>query len=214
MIQRNSSPATLYGATCNATTRETHYSDRRSSILLSTVTLDNNVDRTTQAKAEFAAGQTAFERGNYREAVSYFERGTALASGTTPLGGELQLWLVNAYAAANRPEDAIALCEKLTRHPDLDTRKEGKRLLYILKAPRLRLKAEWRTEIPDLSHLEADGTTPLLSRYATAALPPKRTPNPEPEPEDLTQINTRDNGFLWAALLGIGLMVASLVWLR
>jgi tetratricopeptide (TPR) repeat protein len=123
------------------------------------------------------AGQLAFERGNYRAAVTAFEQAVKLANPNTRLGGDISLWLVNAYAAANLPDKAIALCEVLTRHPHWDTRKQSKRLLYILKAPKLKLKAEWQTRIPDLSELENDGDRPLnLSRYPK--LPPGSDPTP------------------------------------
>jgi hypothetical protein len=67
-----------------------------------------------------------------------------------------------------------ALCETLTRNPDLDVRKQGKRLLYILKAPRLQLKPEWQTQIPDLSRLEQGDGTSKLSQYKPP--PAKRRP--------------------------------------
>jgi hypothetical protein len=36
---------------------------------------------------------------------------------------------------------------------------------------------------------------------------------PEPEPIDPSQINTRDNGFLWVALAGVVLVLGGLWWL-
>jgi tetratricopeptide (TPR) repeat protein len=160
------------------------------------------------------AGQLAFERGNYRAAVTAFEQAVKLANPNTRLGGDISLWLVNAYAAANLPDKAIALCEVLTRHPHWDTRKQSKRLLYILKAPKLKLKAEWQTRIPDLSELENDGDRPLnLSRYPKLPQAQTQRQPAEPKPEDLSRMNTQDNGFLWVALVAIALTVGSLIWL-
>ena len=160
------------------------------------------------------AGQLAFERGNYRDSVTAFEQAVKLANPNTRLGGDISLWLVNAYAAANLPDKAIALCEALTRHPHWDTRKQSKRLLYILKAPKLRLKAEWQTRIPDLSELDPEGDRPLnLSRYPTPPQTPTQRQPAAPEPEDLSRMNTQDNGFLWVALVAIALTVGSLIWL-
>ena len=171
-------------------------------------------DLQAQAIAHYTAGQGAFERGNYRDAVTALERAVTLAKPNSSLGGEIGVWLVNAYSAANQSEQAIALCQVLTRHPHLDTRKQSKRLLYILKAPRLKLKAEWQTRIPDLSDLENEGDRPLnLSRYPTPPKAPPRPPPSEPEPEDLSQMNTGDNGFLWVALGAVILTVAGLAWL-
>ncbi|MBE7383101.1 MAG: tetratricopeptide repeat protein [Leptolyngbya sp. SIO1E4] len=168
----------------------------------------NQSERLEQAQALYDLGQLAFERGNYREAVIAFEEGTRLAGGATPLGGSIQLWLMNAYSAANRQQDAIALGEKLTKHPDGEIRKQSKRVVEILKAPQLKRRADWTTPIPDLSNLEASDQRSLnLSQYGPAKTPPKAIARPAPKPEDLSQINTRDNGFFWIALALILLTV-------
>lgn len=170
-------------------------------------------ERVAQAEALYAAGQLAFERGNYRAAVTAFEQGSQLAGGATFLGGSIQLWLMNAYSAAGRQEDAIALGEKLSKHPDRDVRKQSKRVLEILQAPRLSRRADWLTPIPDLSDLEDGGGSKFnLSKYN----PPKKGQTiapPPPEPEDLSQMNTRDNGFLWVAIALILLTLGGLFWL-
>lgn len=169
-----------------------------------------------QARGAYLAGQAAFERGRYRESIQYFEQAVTLAQATSPLGGEIQTWLVNAYAAADRTAEAIALCEKLSHHPDLDTRKQGKRLLYILNAPKLKLRPEWKTEIPDLASISDNrGDDQPRSRY-TASQPkpaPRSYFQPSPEPIDLNQVNTQDNQFLWFALAGLGLILGGLIWL-
>ncbi|MEM8806704.1 MAG: tetratricopeptide repeat protein [Cyanobacteria bacterium P01_G01_bin.38] len=167
-----------------------------------------------KAKAEYGAGQAAFERGRYREAVEHLERAVAFASRATPLGGEIQLWLVSAYAALGRQPEAISLCEKLVRHPDMETRKQGKRLVYILKAPKLKAKEEWVTKIPDLDNLESGDYRLGQLRYDQKPKKPRQPkPKPEPEPIDLSQVNTQDNQFVWVALIGCTLMLGGLWWL-
>jgi tetratricopeptide (TPR) repeat protein len=170
-------------------------------------------DKIAQAEALFAAGQTAFERGNYKDAVLAFEEGTRLAGGATFLGGNIQLWLMNAYSAAGRLPDAIALGEKLTKHPDLDVRKQSKRVLEILQAPQLTRRPDWLTPIPDLSDLDENNDTDFTLRKYDPPVKPKRVPVPESPPEDLSQINTSDNGFLWVAIAVILLTLGSLWWL-
>ncbi|MGB3135724.1 MAG: hypothetical protein WBG38_00600 [Nodosilinea sp.] len=166
------------------------------------------------AKTQYAYGQTAFERGSYREAVGYFEEAVKLAKAATPLGGEIQSWLVNAYSAVGRQADAIALCQALTRHPDLETRKQGKNLLYILQAPQLQRPTNWMTEIPDLDELSRDGAqrsgTAGYSTGIKAAPRPRRVEEPLIDP---SEINHSDNGFLWAALAGVALVLGGLLWL-
>ena len=167
------------------------------------------------AKVLLQAGQLAFERGNYRASVEYFEEALTLVSRGTVLGGEVQLWLANAYSAMGDMELAIATCQKLARHPDPETRKQGKRLAYILQAPKLQTKEEWLTKIPDLKNL--DGQSDYDAGQSPFSKEPKRRrkprPKAEPEPIDLSQVNTKDNQFVWFALIFSGLVLGGLWWL-
>lgn len=173
----------------------------------------NQPAQTAQAKALYAAGQLAFERGNYREAITALEEGIRLVGKATPLGGSIQLWLVNAYAAASRHQDAIALGEILAKHPDLEVRKQSKRVVDILKAPQLRRPKDWVVSVPDMSQLDRDeGELKNLGRYGTRSVAPKPAPPAKPVPDDLDNINTQENGFVWLCLAAIALALGSL-WL-
>ena len=163
------------------------------------------------ARARYKIGKAAFENGKYREAVENLEKSSALLAHNSRFGGEVQIWLVTAYEAAGRTEDAIALCEKLKRHPYLETSKEAKRLQYILKAPKLKRPEEWMTKIPDFTAL-SDNESKIRLLASPKKSSGQRTPS-EPELVDLTQVNTRDNRFITIALVAIGLTLASLVWL-
>ncbi|MBR8838693.1 MAG: hypothetical protein DSM106950_33000 [Stigonema ocellatum SAG 48.90 = DSM 106950] len=162
------------------------------------------------AKARYQAGKVAFESGLYKEAITQLEKASALLSGNSRLGGEVQIWLVTAYEASGRTEDAIALCEQLKRHPHLETSKEARRLHYILKAPRLQRPKEWMTEIPNLAALSENEAKVRFSANSTKSS--RQQVQEPPELVDLSQVNTRDNRFIWVALIVIALTVASLVW--
>lgn len=163
------------------------------------------------ARTRYQAGKIAFESGQYREAVENLEKASALLARNTRLGGEVDIWLVTAYEAAGRTEDAIALCQQLRRHPHSETSQQARRLLYILQAPRLKRPSNWMTEIPDLAALSDNE-----SKIRIAAKPHKtseRKPPDEPEFVDLSQVNTKDNRFIWLSLVVIGLTISYLVWL-
>lgn len=172
---------------------------------------DEPDEREMASRFLYVEGCAAFERGDYRQSVDKFEKAVALARPVTSLGGEIQTWLVNAYAATERTPEAISLCEKLSHHPDWDTREQGKRLLYILQAPKLKSRPEWLSQIPDLGNLSDQGSGGFQAR--TSAPRRRSQPRPEPEPLDLSQVNTQDNRFLWVALGGAGLVIAGLLWL-
>lgn len=168
------------------------------------------------ARREYDLGLAAFERGDYRQSVQCFEKAVSLANQASSFGGEIQIWLVNAYAAANQMSEAISLGRKLFRHPDFETRKQSRRLVYILEAPKLKTRPEWLSEIPDLSAIANGEGQDQLSSLRYAATPKKpRSPRPqsEPEPVDWSQVNTKDNQFIWLALIAAAVILGGLLWL-
>jgi tetratricopeptide (TPR) repeat protein len=161
--------------------------------------------------ANYLAGQTAFENGNYRQAVDYLETAIGEIEAKSKLGGEMQLWLVTAYEASGNLSKAIELCGQLTRHPRLETRQESKRILYILQAPELNRKDEWIIKIPDLQEIEENpnakgGGSQRKSR------PVRIKPMPPPKPIDPSEIETKDNGFLKVLLVLAVLAIGGLYW--
>ncbi len=163
-----------------------------------------------QINQEYQTGKTLFERGSYREAVEHLLRAIALVNRNSELGGEIQIWLVVAYEAAGHSSAAIALCRELRHHSDHETRKQSRRLLYILEAPQLKRRPEWLTQIPDLGNVK---DLDLSQRQGAGATPPRSSRAVAPaKPLDLSQIKTQDNGFVWVALIAIALILGGLYW--
>lgn len=161
----------------------------------------------------YQSGQAAFESGEYRVAVEYFQKAIALVSRNSRLGGEAQVWLVTAYEALGDRTAAINLCQQLVKHPHLETKKQSKRLLYILEAPQLVRPQSWMTEIPDLTNITESsaqdrrgGGTGLGSKTRPATTLPEK-------PVDLSQVNTKDNKFLTFALVGAIALLLYLGWM-
>jgi tetratricopeptide (TPR) repeat protein len=153
-------------------------------------------------ETDYQSGQIAFERGEYRQAVGCFLAALAQVQPNTRLGGEVQVWLVTAFEAAGQLPEAKALCQKLSNHPNLDTRQASKRLLYIMQAPELNRRDEWLTKIPDLTHLEDGHGNGAVNNNPPPLSPPKpRSLEERYAPVDLSQVNTKDNGFISIALI-------------
>ena len=163
------------------------------------------------AKTAYQSGKLAFERGFYQQSVQYLEKASALVNAQGILGGEMQVWLVVAYEAAGQQEQAIALCQQLKTHPDLETRKQSRRLLSILEAPRLVSRPEWMTQIPDLAQLDDNSLANAYIMPKPRRKPAKPKPY-EPEAIDWTQVNREDNRFVWVALAIAGLVLGGLAW--
>ncbi|MEH2066748.1 MAG: hypothetical protein V7K47_00855 [Nostoc sp.] len=165
------------------------------------------------AKTRYQTGKTAFENGQYRQAVENLEKASALLVCNSRLGGEVDICLVTAYEAAGRTDDAIALCERLKRHPHFEISKQARRMLYILKAPKLKRPSEWMTEIPDLGALADNELKISIAAKSPKSSVQQKSKPTEPEIVDLSQVNTKDNRFIWVALIAIGLTISYLVWL-
>nr|WP_199298087.1 hypothetical protein [Trichocoleus sp. FACHB-40] len=164
-------------------------------------------------KTQYQAGKTAFERGEYRQSVQHLEKASSLVARNSRLGGEVQIWLVTAYEAAGQRTEAIALLKQLFHHPDPEISKQSRRLLYIMEAPQLSRRPEWLSEIPDLTALaESQAEFRGASNVKPANTTPRKRPEPELEPVDLSKVNTQDNRFIWVALIAIILTLGSLAW--
>ncbi|MBZ8182518.1 outer membrane protein assembly factor BamD [Oscillatoria salina] len=167
-------------------------------------------DTKEQFQSEYQAGKIAFEGGNYRQSVQHLEVADKLINPQSRLGGEARMWLITAYQAAGKESDAIALAQKLCTHPHAEIRKQAKHLLYIIKAPQLKRPPEWMTEIPDLGSVsESD----RQQKRGSGVNKLKSTSKPtQSETLDLSQVNTKDNKFIWIALLAALLTLGGLFW--
>ena len=66
------------------------------------------------------------------------------------------------------------------------------------------------TQIPDLGAITE--SSPKDRRGTNDVLKSKRKPNEQLEPVDLSQVNTKDNQFIWVALIALGLTIGGLIW--
>ncbi|QDZ41154.1 tetratricopeptide repeat protein [Euhalothece natronophila Z-M001] len=160
-------------------------------------------EREEEFKQAYEKGKIALERGRYQTSINELEKAKQLINPQSKQGGEVRIWLVNAYQAANQSERAIALCQSLVKHPSPEIRKQSERILYILQAPVLKRPEEWLTKIPDLSQISEDKEKTIGSRPAGNPKPRRPRKLPEPEPIDPSEIKTKDNQFIWVALLAI-----------
>ena len=166
-------------------------------------------DNREKFQSRFQAGKAALERGNYRLSIENLEAAREFIALNSRKGGEAGVWLVSAYQAADKINEAIALCQELIVHPDTRTREQAQRILYIIKAPKLERPPEWMSEIPNLD--EADRG---MSRYVTAKKPTSKGSIELLEEDlDLSPKDTTDNQFVWFAFILISVITAGLAWL-
>ena len=166
-------------------------------------------DNREKFQSKFEVGQLALERGNYRLSIENLKAAREFIAPNSKRGGEAGIWLVSAYQAADKIDEAIALCQELIVHPDTRTREQAQRILYIIKAPKLERPPEWMSEIPSLSDAEQG-----MSRYVTAKKPiSKASVELLEENLDLSSADTTDDRFVWFALVLTSIIIAGLAWL-
>ena len=163
-------------------------------------------------QAEYNTGKNAFERGQYRLALEHLETACQLAPLSSPQGGEVRIWLVTTYQAAGKLTEAIALAGQLCNHPNLQIRQQSQRLLYIIKAPKLRRPREWTVEMPEaLRSLSEENFTDNLGTNIVKNKA-KQDLNDLSKPFNLTQVNGEDNRFIWVAMFAIVAIFGGLFW--
>ena len=157
---------------------------------------------------KYQAGKQALERGQYRLSIENLEAAKELVALNSRRGGEVQIWLVTAYQAANKLDQAIALAQELITHPDTQTREQAQRILYIIKAPQLARPKEWMSEIPDLASTD-QGMPSYVAGKKKSNSPPAEL---ELEASEQSPTEAPDNQFVWFALLLIIVILGSLAW--
>ena len=157
-------------------------------------------------KRRYQMGKIAFEQGRYRVSIENFQQAEKFVSPYGHVGGELKMWLVNAYQATGDEQKAIELCEKLVANSYGETKRQAQKLLYIIKAPKLERPKEWMTEIPDLEKVNEN--TP---KYQPIVKKKKKIePKRQIELVDLSKVNNKDNNFILLTLVVFCLVVLSL----
>ncbi|NJK39583.1 MAG: tetratricopeptide repeat protein [Oscillatoriales cyanobacterium RM2_1_1] len=161
---------------------------------------------------EYDIGRAAFEAGRYRQAVIHLEAAQAQVQRDSPLGGEIQLWLATAYQALGREPEAVALCRQLTKHSQITTRKQARRLLEVLESPVLSNNAN-QIQLPDWSQIERNPYLDYRVNPAPRTQPKSTRLLDQSDSPEIGQDVQLENGFLWVALGGLVLILGSLLLL-
>ena len=109
----------------------------------------------------YQEGVSNFENGNYQKSIALLERARALAVVETTLGGEILIWLANAYDAVGKTEEAVAICRSLKKHPVNSVRKSARYMLGILTAPQLSKLEGVVSEVPILQSPDTYQSKPV-----------------------------------------------------
>ncbi|TYQ25669.1 hypothetical protein PseudUWO311_14500 [Pseudanabaena sp. UWO311] len=152
----------------------------------------------------YQEGVSNFENGNYQQSIALLERARALAVLETTLGGEILVWLANAYDAVGKTEEAVAICRSLKKHPVNSVRKSARYMLGILTAPQLSKLEGVVSEVPILQSPDTYQSKPVARSKSSEEQKPFREVS-------LEKPNTNSsNNFLWVAIASSLLLLA--IW--
>ncbi len=161
---------------------------------------------------KFNLGQRYVESGQYLQAIPLLSQAAVMAGESSKWGGEIQLWLLTAYDAAGQQDDALKLCRKLKLHPAWEIRKQSKRLLYILEAPKLTLHPEWMTKIPDLEALEGDRAVKGGQRSHSQSVTQSQGYQILSDHAEDWDVEPKDNGFTLFAIILLATLSLGLLY--
>jgi tetratricopeptide (TPR) repeat protein len=154
----------------------------------------------------YQEGVSNFENGNYQQSIALLERARALAVVETILGGEILIWLANAYDAVGKTEESITICRSLKKHPVNSVRKSARYMLGILTAPQLSKLEGVVSEVPILQSPDTYEPKPVARSKSSGDT--ERKPFRE---VSLEKPNTNSsNNFLWVAIASSLLLLA--IW--
>ena len=105
--------------------------------------------------ALYESAQRQYERGSYRRTLELAEEALKNLRGGSLEGGRVLIFKAMALDALGRETEAAEVYKSLEEtHPLTTIRKQAEELLYILEAPRLKIGADERVSIPDMSNFE------------------------------------------------------------
>ncbi len=162
---------------------------------------ENNSQNNLENSADILAlqlyqeGVTNFESGNYQQAIATLERAKSIASFDKKLGGDILIWLANAYDAIGKTEQAIDLCRRLQKHSAGSIRKNARYMLGIFTAPQLSKLEGVVSEVPLLQSPD---------RYEARPVPINKSKSDNDQPFREVSLerpnNNVRNNFLWLAI--------------
>jgi tetratricopeptide (TPR) repeat protein len=161
----------------------------------------------------FQAGIFSFERGDYQGAIAQFQQALSQVNAKTQVGGEIQIWLANAYDATGNDTEAIALCRKLKAHSDRDVRKSANYVLGILSAPKLEQLKDAVSIIPSLQTLDLSNSPAKSAASSQAVVNLRRDQEfPLSDPNN-SRSRQQNSWFIWTtcAIILAGLIVWAVI---
>jgi len=132
---------------------EKKYADKLLSVMQEKIEFVKQRDE--KARMEILKGKKEYNKGNYSDSAAFFKSAADCTTSDTLIGGEAKMWLALAFDGSGKIDEARNIYRELKdNHPLPSIRTQAGNLLYILEAPKLKIKEDERLKIPDLSEVD------------------------------------------------------------
>lgn len=178
--------------------------------------------RDQKARSYILEGKKLYAKGAYAESLSRFEAAIGCTTADTLVGGEAKMWLALALDGSGKSDQARAIYVELKEgHPLPSIRSQAGDLLYILDAPKLKIKSEERLKIPDLTDVDdfrnrrRSSPRPTRPRRSNAPKKPRKPTWEDKFVENSPILRTFRNRYVQVAFLvvSVGVSVYSAYYL-
>ena len=126
---------------------------------------------------DFTPAETALERGDYGQCLEQLSPLAESRPLPDPEGARIRLLMVTALMGQGRDQEALTICQLLSRSGEPQLRQQARQLLTILEAPSLDRPESWSMKLPPLSIQASGDAAPAASRRRRS-----RKPLPPPPP--------------------------------
>jgi len=200
---------------------EKKYADKLLSVMQEKIEFVKQRDE--KARVEIFKGKKEYNKGNYSNAAAFFQSAAGCTTSDTLIGGEAKMWLALAFDGSGKVDEARDIYRELKEgHPLPSIRSQAGNLLYILEAPKLKIKEDERLKIPDMSNVDEfrnnrNSKRPL--RPPRAAKKPKKKGKPTWEEKFMQSspvARTFQNKYFQVAftVVFVGVSILSAVYLK
>ena len=130
------------------------------------------------APLDLSPAETALERGDYGQCLEQLSPLADSRPLPDPEGARIRLLMVTALMGQGRDQEALSICQLLSRSGEPQLRQQARQLLTILEAPSLDRPERWSMKLPPLSIQASGSAAPVTSRRRRSRKPPPPAPPP------------------------------------
>ena len=126
--------------------------------------------------------EEAIQRGEYGQCITFLKKIAKEHPLDSKEGAEIRILMITAYMGKGEENEAIEICQILSKNKEANIRQQAKQLISILEAPSLSRPDNWSIKIPNMDSRPQKGISYIRGRGEKRA-PHKQIPTSPPTGE-------------------------------